>query len=249
MAAKTPSPDSPMSTTSDRGGRGWTIAWNLVRIAVAALIVVATVEQARLAIVAAAGAGIDGPTAVFRLLSFFTVQSNALTAAVLVWAAARAFTSGFRAESSALAVTLAAVTTYMLVTGLVYNIVLRSAGDLGIMLGWSNDVHHVVVPAFMLVDLLIAPARRPLPRRTVAVILSYPLAWVAFTLLRGPHVISPSTGTAPWYPYPFLDPATTPGGDAGVAAWVAGIASLFTAVGLLVVLVGRLRARRTRQSA
>lgn len=217
------------------------IVWNLARIAIAALIVVATIEQIRLAIVAAADLGIDEWTAVSRLLSFFTVQSNVLAAVVLGWAGVRAFATRFRPDSVVLAVTLTSVTTYMLVTGLVYNIVLRSAGDVDIMLGWSNDVHHLIAPAFMLIDLLIAPGRRRLPWRATAVIIAYPLIWVAFTLIRGPHLVSPSTGTTPWYPYPFLDPTTTSGGYAGVALWVAGIAILIASIGALVILTGRLR--------
>lgn len=224
------------------------IVWSLARIVIAAFIVVATIEQIRLAVVAAAGVGIDESTAVSRLLSFFTVQSNVLAVVVLVWAGARAFTTRFQPDSTVLAVTLASVTTYMLVTGLVYNIVLRSADDVDIMLGWSNDIHHIIAPAFMLIDLLIAPGRRRLPWRAIAVIVAYPLIWVAFTLIRGPHLISPSTRTTPWYPYPFLDPTTTSGGYAGVALWVAGIAILIASVGALVILTGRLQTRGPRPS-
>jgi hypothetical protein len=207
------------------------------------LILVATIEQIRLAVMAAAGAGLNGTTAVLRLFSFFTVQSNVLAAVVLGLAAARAFTAHRRSDSAAVAVALASVTTYMAVTGLVYNIVLRSAGDVDIMMGWSNDIHHVVAPAFMLIDLFIAPGRRTLPWRAIAVVLAYPLAWVVFTLIRGPHLVSPSNGTTPWYPYPFLDPATVPGGYAGVAVWVAGIAVVIASIGVLVIFVGRFQAR------
>ncbi|WP_051208638.1 Pr6Pr family membrane protein [Propionicicella superfundia] len=232
------------AATDRRPARGWTIAWNLARIAMAALIVVATIEQIRLAAAAAVGAGVSESTAVFRLLSFFTVQSNMLAAAVLTWGAVRAFATRHRSDTAVFAVALACVTTYMLVTGLVYNLVLRAAGDADIMLGWSNDIHHIIAPAFMLSDLLIAPGRRRLPWRAIAVIVAYPVLWVAVTLIRGPHLISPSTGTTPWYPYPFLDPTTTSGGYAGVAAWVAGIAVIIAAIGLLVVLTGRLRTRK-----
>lgn len=214
----------------------------------AVLIVVATIEQIRLAVTAGANIGVDGWAAVSRLLSFFTVQSNVLAAVILGWAALRAFATRGRLDSTVLAVALASVATYMLVTGLVYNIVLRSAGDVDIMLGWSNNIHHLVAPAFMLLDLCIAPGRRRLPWRAIAVIVAYPLIWVAFTLIRGPYVVSPSTGTTPWYPYPFLDPSTVANGYAGVALWVSGIAILITAIGMLVILAGRWRTRVSRPS-
>ncbi len=207
------------------------------------LIAAATVEQGRLAMAVGAAAGIDASTAVLRLLSFFTVQSNLLAAAVLAWAGVRVLVGRRGQDSAALGVALAAVTTYMLVTGIVYNAVLRGAGDVGIMLGWSNDIHHVIGPAFLLLDLLIAPGRRALRWWSLLVVLVYPVVWAASTLILGPHLVSPSTGTTPWYPYPFLDPTTTPGGYAGVAGWDSGIAAVITGIGALVILVGRLRSR------
>lgn len=240
--------DRPGVTVNQRQrrARGWVIAWNLARIVMAALIVVATIEQIRLATVAAAGVGVGESTAVLRLLSFFTVQSNVLAAAVLGWAGVRAFTTRYRPDTAVLATAMASVTTYMLVTGVVYNVVLRAAGGAGIMLGWSNDIHHIIAPAFLLIDLLVAPGRRRLPWLTIAIIVAYPVVWVAVTLARGPHLVSPSTGTVPWYPYPFLDPTTTTGGYAGVAAWVGGIAAIIIAIGALVILTGRLRTRNSR---
>lgn len=220
--------------------------WNTARIVIVALIVLATIEQAELASAAAASLGIDESIAVTRLFSFFTVQSNMIGAAVLLWASAQGLTTHRRADSALLAVALTAATTYLLITGLVYNVVLRSIGDAGIMLGWSNDVHHVLAPAFVLLDLLIAPRRTAVRWRAVAVILVYPLLWVTLTLVRGPQLISPSTGTTPWYPYPFLDPSTTSGGYGGVAAWVAGIAAVIAVLGALVIGCGRLRERRSR---
>lgn len=127
----------------------------------------------------------------------------------------------------------------MVVTGLVYNIVLRTADIPGIMLGWSNTIHHIIAPAFLLVDLLVGPQRRALARRSVAGILVFPIAWVVVTMARGPFLTAPDTGSPPWYPYPFLDPNEMPGGWLGVSLWVAGIAGLIGLIGWLVILVGR----------
>lgn len=244
MTTEGSSAEPPATAADRRRARAWLVAWNLARIVMAALIVVATIEQIWLAVSAAADTGISESTAVLRLLSFFTVQSNMLAAVVLGWGAVRALTARYRSDTAVFAIALASVTTYMLVTGLVYNIVLRTAGDVDIMLGWSNNIHHIIAPMFMLIDLLIAPGRHRLPWQSIVVIVTYPLLWVTVTLIRGPHLSSPSTGTTPWYPYPFLDPTTTSGGYAGVAAWVTGIAVIIATIGALVILTGRLRTRK-----
>jgi hypothetical protein len=46
--------------------------------------------------------------------------------------------------------------------------------------------------------------------------MAYPLAYLAYSLIRGPIV--------DWYPYPFLDPDEV-GGYAGVAAYCVAIAA------------------------
>lgn len=211
----------------------WRIVWNLARVLMVAAIVVATVEQVRLAVTLGAGAGTSPVDSAVKLFSFFTVQSNVIAAVVLAWAAV----CGFKrksVDSTALATALAAASTYMLITGIVYNLLLRGGGNADIMMGWSNNVHHIVGPIFLLLDVLLGPGRRALPWRAVLVVLAFPLLWVAVTLVRGPLIS--------WYPYPFLDPATA-GGYAGVAAWVLGISAAFTAVGFLVVAIGRWRGR------
>ena len=233
----------PASVASARGEALFSRVWAVLRLLVTALAIVATVEQVRLAGQAAASAGIDPGFAVGRLFTFFTVLSNMTLIVVFGTAGIRALVRREDREPTWLAVLLASMSTYMLATGLVYNLVLRAVGDADIMGGWSNSVHHVIGPAFVLVDVLLAPRRRALPWRAVLWVLGLPLAWVVFTLVTGPFRVATSTGTPPWYPYPFLDPATT-GGYGGVALWVAGIAGLIAALAAAVIGVGRWRSRR-----
>jgi hypothetical protein len=72
-------------------------------------------------------------------------------------------------------------------------------------------------------------------------ILVFPVAWILYTLVRGPLVTNPVTKDPWWYPYPFLDPHLV-GGYGGVALYVVGIAVALGAVAALVVAVGRRRA-------
>jgi hypothetical protein len=228
------------STLED--ARPWRIGWNVLRLATAVAIVLATAEQIRLARAAGATVGMSASDATMRLSSFFTVQSNVLAAVVLVWAAVRGLSRSGR-DSTALAVALVAASTYMVVTGLVYNLVLRQVGDSDIMMGWSNGIHHIVAPVILLADALLGPGRRALPWRAGVAVLAFPLVWVIVTLVRGPHLTSPSSGASSWYPYPFLDPDATAGGYLGVAVWVAGISAVIAATGFLVLGAGRWRSR------
>ena len=55
----------------------------------------------------------------------------------------------------------ASVTSYMAVTGIVYNMLLRGVNvSEGSVLPWSNEVLHVVGPLLMVIDWLFAPGRR-----------------------------------------------------------------------------------------
>ena len=219
----------------------WSTGWSIVRLLAALLILAAIVAQAIRSIGGAISRNGDVATTAVNFFSFFTVLSNAGSVVVLaivgLW--------GLRhwRDSSSLpvgpAIALACVTTYMLVTGVVYNTLLRGIElPQGTTVPWSNEVLHVVGPVFLLLDLLFGSSPTRLSWRSVLAILVFPLLWVAYTLIRGPLVTSPTTGAAWWYPYPFLDPHVT-GGYPGILPYVLGIAVGLAAFGAGVVYVGR----------
>lgn len=235
--------------------------WALVRVVAAVVITAAVVAQARVTIGGAGELGRDVTTTVVNFFSFFTILSNVASVLVLSWAGAWAWRSRGRSagavtpvrEPRALAVALASVTAYMLVTGVVYNTLLRGIElPQGTTVAWANEVLHVVGPLVLLADLLLAPGRRGLRWSAVGAVLVFPIVWVVYTLVRGPLVTNPVTAAPYWYPYPFLDPnnpALQPGGYAGVSLYVVGIALLIGAVAVVVVAVGRRRAARSGFSA
>ena len=212
----------------------------------AAIIVAAILAQLSASVRRAIENGNDVATVIANFFSFFTILSNAASAVVLVWAALWYFTRGARAKSEprGLAIALASITTYMIVTGLVYNTLLRTIelpqGSQPIP--WSNETLHVVAPVFLLLDLFLAPLRRRLNWTAVLAIAVFPIVWAVYTLLRGPLVTSPITGSPYWYPYPFMDPNNFANGYLGVSVYVVAIAIAIIAVGLLVVWIGRRRA-------
>lgn len=180
-----------------------------------------------------------------NFFSFFTILSNLSAAVMLAIAAVWAWTAGRDAarEPRRLAVLLACVATYMIVTGIVYNLLLRGIElPQGATVPWSNEVLHVVIPLFLLIDVLFAPKRRSLSWGTLGAIAAFPILWAVYTLVRANLITSPGTGDPYWYPYPFLNPHITPGGYLGVAGYILGIALAIIAVGAGVVWVARRRA-------
>jgi hypothetical protein len=125
----------------------------------------------------------------------------------------------------------------MTVTYVVFAVLLRDAQEqLQTHVAWVDSVLHRVMPIAVMADWLIEPPHGTISfRRALVPWLAFPLAWTAFTLIRGEI-----DGR---YPYPFLDPAN--GGYGVVALYCVAILVLFTAVVWLTATVGAaLRARR-----
>lgn len=226
----------------------WSVIWSVVRLAAAALGVAAIVAQlvrtVGRAMEATTDYAGDVPTVVTNFLSYFTIQSNLLAVITLavgaIWALGRG--RGVIVEPRWFAVLLACTTTYMVITGIVYNTLLRGIQlDQGSTVAWSNEVLHVVIPVVMLLDLFLAPKRRGLSWGTVGIVAIYPIIWVVYTLVRAPFITAPASGNPWWYPYPFLDPHNFANGFVGVAIYIVCIAAGIVAVGAFVVWVGRSR--------
>lgn len=214
-----------------------TKTWSILRLAMAALILAAVLTEFRNALRTVPAEGSSTATVLVNFFSYFTIESNLFALAALVAGAVWALTRTGQ-EPPWIAVLFTAATTFMTITGIVYNLLLR-----GIALAttpWANEVLHLIGPVFLLVDLFFAPPRRRLPWRTVATVITFPILWVVYTLSRGEFVVAPLTGDGWWYPYPFLDPHTHDG-YLVVALYVAGIAAAFTLVAWGVVGVGRRR--------
>jgi hypothetical protein len=130
-----------------------------------------------------------------NFFSFFTIDSNILAALVFV---------GLEFDGSSPVGWLArrcrgAVTLYMTMTGIIYAVLLAPiAADVSTQLDWVNAVLHVGVPIWAIVDWATDPPSPAPDRRTALWWLSFPVVWLAYTVVRG-NIVD-------WYPYPFLDP-------------------------------------------
>ncbi|MEO7586686.1 MAG: Pr6Pr family membrane protein [Arachnia sp.] len=200
----------------------WARSWHLVTL----VVVVATLLL-QLGLVIQGQSVLDESdvpplaTRVWRLVSYFTIQSNVLVAVAAATLVRRPDRDGpiwrvLRIDA-VLGITL---------TGLIHFFLLRPLLDLHGLNAVADTGLHLVVPALALIGWL---AFGPRPRLTVTVVLwslVWPVAWLGLTLLAG--VV---TG---WYPYPFLDVAAH--GLGPVLVTCAGVTVLF----LLLAAIARL---------
>jgi len=214
-----------------------------LRVVVAAAILAAVVGQLLVSLDFWRSSGVTGiGSNVVNFFSFFTVDANVASAVVLLIGAGLGV-AGRSVDPGWFAVTRASVTTYMVVTGIVYNLLLRGIElPQGSTLGWSNEVLHVVAPVYLLLDWILAPGRRALGAKRIWPILVFPILWVVYTLVRGPFVVDQVYDTDYWYPYPFLNPDTSANGYSSVAFYVVLIAAVIGLVAAGVLWISRRRA-------
>ena len=167
-------------------------------------------------------AGATCRTIVANFFSFFTIRrSNAATVIVLataaVWYCARG-TTRVRPSRAGSRFLLASVTTYMVITGIVYNTLLRGiALEPGSIVAWSNEVLHLVGPA---VPPRRPPRRTPAPRAAVAHRARhrrvFPLVWVGVhACARAPFIVIRAPRTPSGTPTP-SSTRTVPAGGGSV---------------------------------
>lgn len=229
---------------------------DIVRMLMAAAIFAAVVGQLALSIAYWSAHGQDLLALnLLNFFSFFTIESNVLAMVVLVWQVvarvrarrADAASAGSGSEvSRGLHVVVLCVTTYMVITGIVYNTVLRGIElPQGSTLGWSNEVLHLIAPLWMLIDWLLSARVRQVSFVHIWAVVIFPVVWLAYTLLRGPVTPNQATGASYWYPYPFLDPANF-GGYGGVVISCVIVAVAIMGVAALLIAIPRWAARRPR---
>ena len=206
----------------------------VLRFAGAAAIVAAIVAQLVRSIRNTVDAGGEVGVMLVNFFSFFTIESNVLAVISLVIGAV--VVAAGRSETAAFTVFRLVAVTYMTVTLIVYNLLLRGIElPQGQTVPWSNEILHVVGPLLIIADWLFAPGRHRLEWNRVWAVVVFPIVWAAYTLIRGPIV--------GWYPYPFLNPGNSENGYLSVAFYVILIAAVMVGVGAAAIWVTRRRAR------
>lgn len=161
----------------------------------------------------------------FNFFGYFTIQSNLVIAVVYGLTAARP-----RDDARGwLTLARACATSYLIVVGIVYALLLAPLGAAGgVPLPWANVILHILVPIYAVVDWLLIGDRTRISFRRLWVAAVYPVLWCAVVLVRG--------ATDGWVPYPFLDPAN---GYPSVLLYVVVIAVVVVAVASLVFWASR----------
>ena len=173
-SAMPPPTPSGRSATAVRAARG-------ARVAVAILVLAALLTSTLTAIR-------DGSLA--QHLSFFTNQSNLAFALLLL-----AGTALSRRRRPPWWDDLrGAATFYLVMTGIIYELLRWD-------IGWTGIVLHRLAPVAALLGWLLSPRRRTPSARRVLGWLTYPIVYLVATWLRG--------GVTGWYPYAFLDPTAS----------------------------------------
>jgi hypothetical protein len=154
-----------------------------------------------------------------NFFSFFTIQSNIIVAVVLLIAG---LTSLGDRPTRRFELIRGAAVSYIALVGVVYGVLLSGyQEELQTSLQWVDNTVHKIIPLVMVADWLIDRPRTRITFRDALPWMIYPLAYLAYTLIRGPIV--------DWWPYPFLNPHHEDQGYGVVAIYCVGIAIGFIA--------------------
>jgi len=165
------------------------------RLTIAAASLAATIGQLLLA---------KNMAAALNLFSYFTIQSNLIVAVALIVA-----TLGPK-QSIQSAAMLRAATFWILITGIVFNVLLSSVYHPTGLAALISVVHHTVTPLAMLANWIVFEEKGRTKIRDIGFWLAYPLVYLAGSLVRG--LIDG------FYPYWFINP-TKPLPD-GAGSWL-----------------------------
>jgi hypothetical protein len=164
--------------------------------------------------------------------AFFTIQSSMINVVMLL--AGGLYALSHARDTVLLSSIQLSALCYAVVTAAVYNLLLRGVPTTDyIGIQWPNEILHVWIPIFLFLDWILGPGRARLPFRSLWVVVSYPLAWATFTLVRGPF--------SGWYPYPFIDPKN---GIPSLIGYIAGLSVFIVVLASLAILRTRIGRRR-----
>ncbi len=167
------------------------------------------------------------PEMLIRFISYFTIQTNLLVAVcytTLLMAPGTAWGRFFAKQQS-----LAAITVYIIIVGLIYNTILRVLWSPVGLQRTVNELLHSVVPVLCVVYWLVFAGKDQLQWKNVFPWLIYPFIYIIYILVRG--------SLSGFYPYPFI--STDHLGLNKVLVNSAGIAVVFIIMSLVLVGIGK----------
>lgn len=163
-----------------------------------------------------------------RFFSYFTILTNIMVTLGFSFILFSPNSSKGRICSGASFLT--AMTVYIVVVGLIYNIILRPLGTpkgLGIL---ANEILHSIIPLMTVLYWVFFVRKQDLQWADVWLWLLYPFAYICLVLFIG-HFSG-------HYPYPFIDVLKL--GYPRVLLNALGVAVLFAGLSLLLIALSRL---------
>ncbi|MDO9553548.1 Pr6Pr family membrane protein [Rhodonellum sp.] len=133
------------------------------------------------------------PETIIRFFSFFTILTNTLVA---IYFTLQALGSGKKIWINKTG-DLTAITIYILVVGLVYQLILRQIWEPTGMQKIVDELLHSINPILVLVYWVMYENKKSLSWPLTPKWLIYPLVYLVFILIRG--------GISGFYPYPFVN--------------------------------------------
>lgn len=169
------------------------------------------------------------PGRVFDFFTYFTILSNIVVAIIftMLWRNPERRSTVFRTFFLDALLMIS-------ITGLIYGIVLAGGAHPQGLEHVTNTIEHYIVPALVVIVFIIYGPRRMIRLGTVFSALILPICWAIFALIRG--------GVITAYPYGFLDVADL--GLTQVLINIVGVAILGIIIGLIYLLIDRLRSRK-----
>ena len=174
--------------------------------------------------------------------AYLTIQSSLIAAVILAVAGVRELQG--KADTKVLTLARLSTASYAIIVGVVYNALLRGTvvlpGDPDYGYDWPvapNEILHVWGPLFIFLDFVLTITVTKLKFKQIFWVLLYPLAWLAFTVIRG--LITD------WWPYNFLNP-NLGGGAAGVGIFVVEIMAFLLTSAVISLSLNKLRSKSAK---
>lgn len=134
-------------------------------------------------------------SAAVRFFSFFTITTNTIVffcSALLLFGGKLKANTFFRKST-----TLTAITVYILIVGIVFNLLLRPTLNLQGHHLIVSEIFHTVVPVLFFFFWLFFVSPEKISFKVVWLWLVYPIIYIIYTLFHGL--------ATEFYPYPFID--------------------------------------------
>jgi len=131
------------------------------------------------------------PEMTIRFFSYFTILTNIIVA---YYFTLQLFRNSEKIENSGI---ITAITVYILVVGLIYQLILRSAWNPLGMQKIVDELLHSIIPFLALLYWIFIANKKDLSYKLIPKWTIYPLLYLVFILTRGSF--------AGFYPYPFVD--------------------------------------------